>query len=74
MARTKATVRRLPPAAPQRRIGNKNILNRRERNIPFKIKKLQVKKPSSNTNEHEKKKHIFFRKEKTSILNILRMS
>ena len=82
MARTKATVRRLPPAAPQRRVGNKNILNRRERNIPFKIKKLLSqfkvvtvkKKPSSKTNEHEKKKHIFFRKEKTSILNMLRMS
>ena len=39
MIRTKATVRRLLPAAHQGRIGNKNILNKRERNIPFKIKK-----------------------------------
>ena len=36
MARTKATVRRLPQVVIQQRIGNKNILNRRIRNISFK--------------------------------------
>ena len=40
MARTKATVRRLPPVILQGWIGNKNILNRRPRIILFKIKKL----------------------------------
>ena len=42
MARTKATVRKPPTfvPAPEQRIGNKNILNRRLRNAPFKIKKL----------------------------------
>ena len=36
MTRTKATVRGLS----QVRIGSKNILNRRIRNIPFKIKQI----------------------------------
>ena len=41
MARTKATVRRMSLAAiPQQRIGNKNILNRRLRNILFKLKNI----------------------------------
>ena len=40
MARTKATSRRQLPAIPQGQIGNKNILSRRKRNKPFKIKKL----------------------------------
>ena len=42
MARTKATVRRLPQVVvnPPGRIGNKNILNRRPINILFKTKKL----------------------------------
>ena len=39
MTRTKATVTRIPPVLLQDRIDNKNILNRRVRNIPFKIKK-----------------------------------
>ena len=39
MARTKATVRRMPVTVPAR-IGNKNILNRRLRVLPFKIKKI----------------------------------
>ena len=37
MARTKATARRLPPAPPQGRKENKNILNRRERTILLNI-------------------------------------
>ena len=38
MARTKATVRKPPTfvPAPEQRIGNKNILNRRLRNAPIK--------------------------------------
>ena len=42
MTRTKATVRRLRTflPAPGQRTGNKDILNRRLRNAPFKIKKL----------------------------------
>ena len=40
MARTKATVRRLPQVVIQQRIGNKNILNRRIRNISFKKKQI----------------------------------
>ena len=41
MARTKAIVRRMPFAViPQQRIGNKNILNRRLRNMPFEFKKI----------------------------------
>ena len=40
MARTKATVRRLQLAVPQGQTGNKNILDRRSRNIPSKVKKL----------------------------------
>ena len=39
MAETKATVRRLPVMLPAR-TGNKNILNRRLRNLPFKIKMI----------------------------------
>ena len=44
MARTKATARRTGqptfiPASGQK-IGNRNIMNRRLRNAPFKIKKL----------------------------------
>lgn len=42
MAKTKATVRRLGTPSfvptPGQRIGNKNILNRRLRNVPFKLK------------------------------------
>ena len=38
MARTKATVRRMPITMPAR-TGSKNILNRRLRVMPFKIKK-----------------------------------
>ena len=42
MTRTNATMRRLSTfvLAPGKRIGYKNILNRRLRNAPFKIKKL----------------------------------
>ena len=40
MARIKAMVRKLPLAALKERTGNKNILNRSERNIPFKIRKI----------------------------------
>ena len=40
MARTKATVRRLPQVVIPQRTGNKNILNGRIRNIPFKIKQI----------------------------------
>ena len=44
MAGTKATVKRLSrPAfipAPGQRIGNNNILNRKVRNTPFKIKQI----------------------------------
>ena len=40
MIRTKATVRRLLPTAPQERIAKKNILNGKEISIPFKIQKL----------------------------------
>ena len=40
MARIKAMVRKLPLATPQGQIGNKNILNRSERNIPFKVRKI----------------------------------
>ena len=39
MARTKAAVRRKPVTMPAR-IENKNILNRRLRVLPFKIKKI----------------------------------
>ena len=39
MARTKAAVRRMPVTMPVR-IENKNILNRRLRVLPFKIKKI----------------------------------
>ena len=57
MARTKATVRRLPRPtfipAPGQRIGNENILNRRLRNTPFKIKKLM-----SETKQVEVKKNF----------------
>ena len=38
MARAKATVRRIPLAVIPQRIGNKNILNRRLRYMPFKLK------------------------------------
>ena len=51
MARTKATVRRIPLAVIPQRIGNKNILNRRLRNMSFRLiqilpemKKVAVKK------------------------------
>ena len=42
MARTKATVRRFPNivSIPQGCIGNKNVLNRRLRNMPFKLKQI----------------------------------
>ena len=40
MARTKAIVRRLPQVVIPQRVGNKNILNRRIRNIPFTIKQI----------------------------------
>lgn len=40
MARTKETVRTLQLAVPKGQTGNKNILDRRSRNIAFKIKKL----------------------------------
>ena len=40
MARTKATVRRLPQVVIPQRIGKKNILNRCIRNIPFQIKQI----------------------------------
>lgn len=39
MARTKATLRRIPQA-PIQRISNNRILNRRVTNAPYKIKKL----------------------------------
>ena len=39
MARTKATVTRLPITM-LHRIGNKNILNKRLRVLPFKIKRI----------------------------------
>ena len=42
-SRTKATVRRFSLALPQARIRNKTILNRRPRNILFKIKIFTVK-------------------------------
>ena len=59
MARTKATVRRRPQAIIPQRIGKKNILDRRLRNMPFKLKRVMnemkrvaVKKWTSNkTNE-----------------------
>ena len=53
MATTKATVRRILPVIPQGRIGNKNILNRRPRNIPLKIKKVlpQTKKVEVKKND-----------------------
>ena len=42
MARTKATVRKLPVIVnQQQRIGNNNILNIRLRNMPFKIKRIR---------------------------------
>ena len=40
MARTKATVRRLPQVVIPQRTGNKDILNELVRNIPFKIKQI----------------------------------
>ena len=40
MARTKAIVRRLAHAVIPQRVGNKNILNRLIRNIPFTIKQI----------------------------------
>ena len=40
MARTKAIIRRLPQVVIPQRVGNKNILNRRIRNIPFTIKQI----------------------------------
>ena len=40
MARTKAIVRRLPQVVIPQRVGNKNILNRSIRNIPFTIKQI----------------------------------
>ena len=40
MARTKATVRRMPVVTIPQRIGNKNILNRLLRNMPFKLKQI----------------------------------
>ena len=57
MARTKATVRRINApsfvTAPGQRIGNKNILNRR--NARFKIKKIL---PQQKQTEVKKKKKI----------------
>ena len=48
MAKTKATVRRLRTPSfvlsPRHRIDNKNILNKRLRNAPFKLKKLLPEK------------------------------
>ena len=38
--RTKAIVRRLPQIVIPQRIGNKNILNRRLRNMLFEIKQI----------------------------------
>ena len=62
-------MRRLPQVVvnPPRRIGNNKILNRRPKNIPFKIKTLlrqskvvKLKKWSrSAKNECQKKKHLF---------------
>ena len=40
MARAKANVRRLPTAIIPQRIGNKNILDRRLRNMTFKLKQV----------------------------------
>ena len=81
MARTKATVRRLPRPtfipAPGQRIGNENILNRRLRNAPFKIKKLmsetkqvEGKKnwPSREKNERKAKNYLLYRNTKVPIL------
>ena len=40
MARTKATVRRLPQVVIRQRTGNKDILSELIRNIPFKITQI----------------------------------
>ena len=65
MAKTKATVRRLPSLvpAPGQRIGNKNIMNRR--NAMFKLKNLlpqpkhiEVKKKWAGFKENERKKKV----------------
>ena len=66
MTRTKSTVRWIPQVVvnPPGHIGNKNNLNRRPRNMPFKIEKLlpqskcaEVKKRSNSLeNECQKRK------------------
>ena len=73
MARTKATVRTGQPTffpALRQRIENKNILDRRLRYTPFKIKRLlpqtkqvKVKKwPGHKKNECEAKIYLLYRK------------
>ena len=58
MARTKATVRRINApsfvTAPGQRIGNKNILNRR--NARFKIKKILPQQKQTEVKKKKKKK------------------
>ena len=71
MAKTKATVRRFPStiSIPQARIDNKNILNTRLRNMPFKLKQIipEIKRiamgkkwTGNKRNERSKKSHILF--------------
>ena len=69
MAKTKATVRRMPFVAIPQRIGNEKILNRLLRNMPFKFKQIipemrrvAVKKWTSNKTL-DKKQPIFLENE-----------
>ena len=52
MARTKETVRRLPQVVIPQSIGNKNILNRRIRNILFKVKQILPQSKSVNVKKN----------------------
>ena len=76
MTRTKTTVTRLNRPtfvdAPGRRIGNKNIINRRQSIFKIKtilpqIKQVEVKK-WSNRRMTKKKISLFFQEQKTQIL------
>ena len=54
MARTRATVRRMPITMPPE-IGNKNILNRRLGVLPFKIKKYCQKRKQFRLKKADRK-------------------
>ena len=68
MARTKATVRRMPVIMPAR-IGNKNLLNRRLRVIPIKIKRILVEiKKVSVKKKGQTVREMNVRRKSTSVI------